>query len=87
VSGSYRDGVEGPDDMPGHIKTMLTDVSLTIPVAGGRMALGTYQGVFLLEHRAAGRRRTVALTYLGACPPGRLSPPGGYPRPTSCARS
>jgi secondary thiamine-phosphate synthase enzyme len=62
----YRHGIEGPDDMPSHIKTMLTDVSLAIPVVGGRMALGTYQGVFLLEHRAAGRRRTITLIYLGA---------------------
>ena len=65
-SAAYRHGIEGPDDMPGHIKTMLTDVSLAVPVSGGRMALGTYQGVFLVEHRARGRRRTVTLTYLGA---------------------
>lgn len=64
-SPSYRHGIEGPDDMPGHIKTMLTDVSLAVPVSGGRMALGTYQGIFLVEHRARGRQRTVALTYLG----------------------
>lgn len=61
----YRHGSEGPDDMPSHIRTMLTDVSLAIPVSGGRLALGTYQGVFLIEHRARGRRRTVTLTYVG----------------------
>lgn len=65
-SAGYRHGIEGPDDMPGHIKTMLTDVSLAVPVSGGRLALGTYQGVFLVEHRARGRRRTVTLTYLGS---------------------
>lgn len=64
-SASYRHGQEGPDDMPGHVKTMLTDVSLAVPVSGGRLALGTYQGVYLVEHRTRGRPRTVTLTYLG----------------------
>lgn len=51
---------EGPDDMPAHIKAVLMPVSLSIPVAGGRMRLGTWQGIYLVEHRDRGRRRTVA---------------------------
>ena len=47
----YRHTYEGPDDMPSHIKCILTDVSLNIPVAGGRLALGTWQGIYLWEHR------------------------------------
>ena len=50
---------EGPDDMPAHIKAALLPVSLTIPVSGGRMALGTWQGVYLFEHRDASKRREV----------------------------
>lgn len=63
---AYRHRAEGADDMPSHVRTMLTDVSLAIPVGAGRLALGTYQGVFVVEHRARGRRRAVTLTYLGA---------------------
>ncbi len=51
---------EGPDDMPAHIKAAVLPVSLSIPVRGGRMALGTWQGVYLVEHRARPHRRTVA---------------------------
>ncbi|MFW5641822.1 MAG: secondary thiamine-phosphate synthase enzyme YjbQ [Roseicyclus sp.] len=51
---------EGPDDMPAHIKAALLPVSLQIPVAAGRMALGTWQGIYLVEHRAAPRTRSVA---------------------------
>ncbi|MBK8457230.1 MAG: YjbQ family protein [Phyllobacteriaceae bacterium] len=51
---------EGPDDMPAHIKAALLPVSLSIPVSGGRLALGTWQGVYLFEHRAAPPRREVA---------------------------
>jgi len=50
---------EGPDDMPAHIKAALLPVSLQIPVLGGKMALGTWQGVFLFEHRRAPHRRSV----------------------------
>ncbi|ETX27368.1 secondary thiamine-phosphate synthase enzyme YjbQ [Roseivivax isoporae] len=50
---------EGPDDMPGHIKAALLPVSLSIPVTGGRMALGTWQGIYLFEHRDARHRREV----------------------------
>lgn len=51
---------EGPDDMPAHIKAAVLPVSLSIPVRGGRMALGTWQGIYLVEHRARPHRRTVA---------------------------
>ncbi len=62
----YRHGSEGPDDMPAHIRTMLTDVCLNVPVSDGRLKLGTWQSVYLVEHRARPRRRTVDLTYLGS---------------------
>jgi secondary thiamine-phosphate synthase enzyme len=61
----YAHQEEGPDDMPSHIKAMLTSVSLGIPVAGGRMTLGTWQGVYLIEHRQSPHRRTVVLSYIG----------------------
>ena len=61
----YAHQEEGPDDMPSHIKAMLTAVSLSIPVIGGSMVLGIWQGVYVVEHRAAPHRRTVALNYLG----------------------
>src|SRR3954471_8659927 len=48
----YRHTVEGPDDMPAHIRTALTQTQLSVPVIGGRMALGTWQGIYLFEHRA-----------------------------------
>jgi secondary thiamine-phosphate synthase enzyme len=56
---------EGPDDMPAHIKTMLTGVSLQIPVIGGTMALGTWQGIYLVEHRAQAHRREIVLQFIG----------------------
>ena len=52
---------EGPDDMPAHIKTMLTGVSLHVPVAGGALALGTWQGIYVAEHRARPHRREIVL--------------------------
>lgn len=61
----YLHDDEGPDDMPAHLRTALTGVTLSIPVIGGRMALGTWQGVFLVEHRRAPQRRTVALHLQG----------------------
>jgi len=61
----YRHGLEGPDDMPAHIRTMLTDVTLNVPVGEGRLELGTWQSIYLVEHRARPHRRTVDLTYLG----------------------
>jgi secondary thiamine-phosphate synthase enzyme len=62
----YRHNDEGPDDMPAHIRTAVCGVSLSIPVVGGRPALGTWQGVFLFEHRRAPQRRRIALHLIGA---------------------
>jgi secondary thiamine-phosphate synthase enzyme len=62
---AYSHQEEGPDDMPSHIKAMLTAVSLSIPVVGGSMVLGTWQGVYLIEHRAAPHQRNVALNFIG----------------------
>ena len=56
---------EGPDDMPAHIKTMLTSASLQIPVVNGAMALGTWQAIYLYEHRAVSHRRELALHLIG----------------------
>ena len=56
---------EGPDDMPAHIKTALTQTSLSIPVIGGRLALGTWQGIYLFEHRDAPHTRRVVAHLLG----------------------
>jgi secondary thiamine-phosphate synthase enzyme len=57
----YTHTTEGPDDMPSHVKAALTATSLSIPVDGGRLALGTWQGIFLWEHRRAARRREVVV--------------------------
>jgi secondary thiamine-phosphate synthase enzyme len=57
--------IEGPDDMPAHVKTALTQTSLSIPVTSGRCALGTWQGIFLWEHRRGGQRRRVTVTVVG----------------------
>jgi secondary thiamine-phosphate synthase enzyme len=56
---------EGPDDMPAHIKAMLTGVSLHVPVSRGALALGTWQGVYVVEHRARPHRREVVLQFVG----------------------
>ena len=56
---------EGPDDMPAHVKAALTQTSLSVPVASGRMRLGTWQGVYLFEHRARGHTRSVVVHVLG----------------------
>ena len=61
----YAHDEEGPDDMPAHIRAALTAVSLSIPVLGGEPALGTWQGVFLFEHRRRPHRREVALHLAG----------------------
>jgi secondary thiamine-phosphate synthase enzyme len=58
--------VEGPDDMPAHVKAMLTGVSLHVPVAGGKLALGTWQGIYLIEHRARPHAREVMLQFVGS---------------------
>jgi secondary thiamine-phosphate synthase enzyme len=57
---------EGPDDMPAHVKTMLTGVSLHVPVIEGELALGTWQGIYLVEHRARPHRREVLLQFIGS---------------------
>lgn len=57
---------EGPDDMPAHVKTMLTGVSLHIPVISGAPALGAWQGVYVAEHRARAHRREVVMQFIGA---------------------
>jgi secondary thiamine-phosphate synthase enzyme len=58
--------VEGPDDMPAHVKTMLTGVSLHVPVIAGTLALGTWQGIYIAEHRARPHRREVVLQFIGS---------------------
>lgn len=62
---AYRHDAEGPDDMSAHGRSMLTDTALTIPVGAGRMLLGTWQGIYLWEHRTAPHRRHVVVTVLG----------------------
>lgn len=61
----YEHDCEGPDDMPAHLKQVLTGTTLSIPVARGEPVLGTWQGLFLAEHRAAPHRREIALHLLG----------------------
>jgi secondary thiamine-phosphate synthase enzyme len=62
----YVHDAEGPDDMPAHIRTMLTGASATIPVLGGKLALGTWQGLYLVEHRDRPHRREIVLHIVGA---------------------
>ena len=57
--------VEGPDDMPAHVKASVLGPSLSLPVAGGRLALGTWQGIYLCEHRDSGGSRTLTVTAFG----------------------
>ncbi|NCJ06725.1 YjbQ family protein [Synechococcales cyanobacterium C] len=61
----YRHAAEGPDDMPAHIRTALTQVTLSIPLCRGRLALGTWQGIYLWEHRQQGSQRQVILHLTG----------------------
>ena len=61
----YDHDDEGPDDMPAHLRTALTQVQLSIPVIDGRMALGTWQGIYLFEHRRRAHERRIALHVLG----------------------
>jgi secondary thiamine-phosphate synthase enzyme len=61
----YQHTVEGPDDMPAHVKAALLGSSVTIPVAEGRLCLGTWQGIFLCEHRDRGGKRKLVLTLIG----------------------
>ena len=62
----WRHDTEGPDDMPAHVKTMLTATSLQIPVLNGELALGTWQAIYLIEHRARAHRREIVLQFIGA---------------------
>ena len=59
--------VEGPDDMPAHVKSMLNGVSLQVPVDKGEMALGTWQGIYLAEHRSTAHQRELVLQFYGSC--------------------
>ncbi|MES9956111.1 MAG: secondary thiamine-phosphate synthase enzyme YjbQ [Sedimenticola sp.] len=61
----YEHSMEGPDDMPAHIRSILTKMDLTIPVSGGRGALGTWQGIYLWEHRTHAHHRKVTVTVQG----------------------
>jgi secondary thiamine-phosphate synthase enzyme len=63
--GGWRHDTEGPDDMPAHIKTLLTATSLQIPVLAGELALGTWQAIYLIEHRARPHRREIVLQFIG----------------------
>jgi secondary thiamine-phosphate synthase enzyme len=65
-NGGWRHDTEGPDDMPAHIKTMLTATSLHIPVLRGELALGTWQAIYLIEHRARPHRREIVLQFAGS---------------------
>ena len=62
----YRHTSEGPDDMPAHIRAALTQTHLAIPVGDGRLALGTWQGIYVFEHRTRPHRRRVSLHLIGA---------------------
>jgi secondary thiamine-phosphate synthase enzyme len=64
-NGPYAHDSEGPDDMPAHLKTALTQVQLSIPVIRGRLALGTWQGIYLFEHRTRAHRREIVLHLIG----------------------
>ncbi len=61
----FRHTAEGPDDMPAHIRSLLTQTDLSIPVRGGRLTLGSWQGIFLWEHRTRPHRRTVLVSIQG----------------------
>ena len=67
----YRHGLEGPDDMPAHIKSMLTSTTLGIPVVGGKPVLGTWQAIYLIEHRDRPHTREIALHYVGSLAKGK----------------
>ena len=61
----FRHTAEGDDDMPAHVRTALTAVNLSVPIVEGRLALGTWQGIYLWEHRLESHRRSVAVYFLG----------------------
>lgn len=62
---AYRHDQEGDDDMAAHARSLLTGVALTVPFAGGRLQLGTWQGIYLFEHRTQGHRREILVTLIG----------------------
>jgi len=64
-NGPYRHSAEGPDDMPAHIRSALTQTQLTIPLTNGQLALGTWQGIYVFEHRDHRQRRQLAMHLLG----------------------
>ncbi len=66
ADGGWRHTIEGPDDMPAHIKTMLTSVSLQVPVIGGALALGNWQAIYLIEHRTRPHSREVVMQFMGS---------------------
>lgn len=66
ADGGWRHTIEGPDDMPAHIKTMLTSVNLQIPVLDGALALGTWQAIYLIEHRTRPHSREVVMQFMGS---------------------
>ena len=66
VDAGWVHDVEGPDDMPAHVKAMVNGVSLQVPVIDGKLALGTWQGLYLAEHRARPHRREVVLQFIGS---------------------
>ena len=76
-SGPWVHKVEGPDDMPAHIKSMLNGVSLHVPIRGGALALGTWQGIYLVEHRTRTHRREVILQFVGSRAWRPVGPPAG----------
>jgi len=61
----FRHTAEGPDDMPAHVRSILTNMDLSLPVSGGILALGTWQGIYLYEHRSHGHRRRLVVTVMG----------------------
>jgi secondary thiamine-phosphate synthase enzyme len=66
IDAGWTHDTEGPDDMPAHVKTMLTATSLQIPVLNGKLALGTWQAIYLIEHRSSPHRREIVLQFIGA---------------------
>jgi secondary thiamine-phosphate synthase enzyme len=66
VDAGWIHDTEGPDDMPAHVKTMLTGISLHVPVISGAPALGTWQGIYVVEHRARPHRREIVLQFIGS---------------------
>jgi secondary thiamine-phosphate synthase enzyme len=61
----FDHNLEGPDDMPAHIRSILTGMDITVPITGGRLGLGTWQGIYLWEHRTRPHRRRITVTVIG----------------------